>query len=177
MRRLTPSEVRLVRLLGVVLLLVALVFVIVYYKRSVDSLRLEIADLRNQKAESDFWMDEKPLWDKRAEWMRGNMPVLPGDGSASSAFLEDMQRSARSSGLEIDSQSLLDPVAAGGVEEYALRMRVSGSLESFTRWMASLQDPAKFQAVTALNVKSDAEPPDVVCELQITRFYQQNPGT
>ena len=174
MRKLTASETRLAQLLGVTLVLVALVFAVVYYQRSVAALDLRIADLENRKVEADFWRGEAPFWERRREWLLRNMPVLPDDGTAASRFLESVQQSASGSGLEISSQSLLEPVAGSEVEEYALRMRVGGSLEQLTRWLAELQRPEKFQAVSALNLKSDKEPPDVVCELQVTRFYLKN---
>ncbi len=174
MRKLTQSEQRLVQLLGAVLFVVIIVFVIVFYQRQVDSLENRLTTLENDKIEADFWLTEKPFWDERRNWLTSKMPPLPGDGSASSQFLASIQNSANSEGLTIDSQSLLEPVGGTGIEEHLLRMKVSGSLEQFTRWLASIQQPEKFQSVSALNLKSGKEPPNVVCELQVSRFYRQN---
>lgn len=174
MRPLTPSESRLVKLLAAVLALVVVTFGMVAYRRNLASLRTEITALESRKAEADFWMAEKPLWDARRAWIRENMPVLPQDGSAASAFLSDIQAAATSAGLTISSQSLLEPVSSKEIEQIGLRLRVNGTLEQVVRWLAGLQHPEKFQAVTTFSLKSDKEPPAVVCELQMARFYRKD---
>lgn len=171
MRQLTASEWRLVKLLGIVLLVITATFGIVTYKRMITSLRAEITNLEARKSEADFWMQEKPVWDERRAWMLANMPALPPDGSAASSFLSEIQQSAQSSGLSIASQSLLEPVPGQDFEKIGLRLRVGGKLEQLVRWLTTLQQPEKFQEVSSLNLKSDTEPPAVVCELQVSRFY------
>ncbi len=173
MRKLTGSEVRLVQLLGLVLVVIAVLFVVVFYQRNVEALKTRITNLENSKVEADFWLSEKPFWDERRNWLVGKMPILPEDGSATSKFLEDIQQSASAAGVTIESPSLLEPVGGNGIEEHLLRMKANGTLEQFTRWLAAIQRPEKFQAISALNLKS-GEPPTVICELQISRYYQQN---
>ncbi len=174
MRKLTANEIRLVKLLGAVLILIAAAFGIVSYKRAVASLKTELAALEVRKSEADFWMDEKPLWDERRSWMLQSMPVLPPDGSAASSFLGEIQQTAQSSGLTITSQSLLEPISEQDFEKIGLRIRVTGTLEQLVRWLVLIQQPEKFQEVSTFNLKSDKEPPAVVCELQVSRFYRKS---
>lgn len=172
MRALTPSESRLLNFLGVVVVLLAIVFSVVYYLRTREAIELRIQTLQDELAESEIWLEERDLWERRREWVRAEMPTLPGDGSAASSLLQDMQDSASANGLEIASQSLTEPVDSSLFTEYSVRLKVQGTLEQLVKWLADVQSPDNFHAITAFNLKSDKEPPAVVCELQITRYYQ-----
>ncbi len=171
MRPLTSSEKNLSLLLGGALFLAANLLGGSFYLRKSKLLRMEIDALKNRRIEASVWIEEKELWESRAKWIADNQPRRPESGDPSSNLLEEIQRTAREHQLQILEQSLQDPVKKPSVFEVAIRLKVGGSFENIVLWLASLQKPAAFLAVPSFTLKSDKEPPNVICDLLIARWH------
>jgi hypothetical protein len=52
-----------------------------------------------------------------------------------------------------------------------VKLKLSGNLENVVKWLAELQQPEKFQAVTNFSLKSEEQPPKVSLELDVARWY------
>ena len=53
-------------------------------------------------------------------------------------------------------------------------MRLTGSLEQFTRWIVDLYQPENGIALTMLNLKLSAEPPKMTGEAEVGQFFRVN---
>ena len=69
-------------------------------------------------------------------------------------------------------QSFGEPVTQPNFQEISLKLKVSGSLQAVIRWLVELQQPANFQAIPALSMKSDTDPSKIICELTVARCFR-----
>ncbi len=82
-----------------------------------------------------------------------------------------LQQTAKESKVKIVEQKLLDPEKHPGFQAVSVRMTVSGTLDSLIKWLNSIQQPNLFQAVQKFNLKIEGEPPNMRCELDLSRWY------
>lgn len=136
--------------------------------RQVDQLRLE------QRADAGLLQDQS-LWQQRGEWLDKKQPRFQEPGKENASFLEYLQSSLRSKGLAIADQRLNDSVAGPGGQGASVDLEIHGSLQSFIEWLAVLQNPENFRTVPRLTLKSDSEPPKVVCSLTVVQWYSPRP--
>lgn len=107
----------------------------------------------------------------RKAWLDEKQPGSQADGQESSKLLEFLQQSARQQNITISNQKLADPRTNTHFREVSVQLEVKGRLDSVSKWLAGLQGPERFQAVTTLTLKSDTEPPKVICNLTVARWY------
>lgn len=171
MRSLTATESRLLGIFLGAIVIVATLVLLSVGKRLRTGMDRELAELKVQKIEAEAWRQERPLWEERSAWLAANQPKYPSEGNPSSALLQKVQDSAAANGLTILEQSLAEPAPGAAFREVAVRVKVGATLEQLTRWLVELQQPAQFQAVTSFAIRSDKEPPKIICDAQIARWY------
>ncbi len=172
MRALTSSEKRLSLFLGVALFLIANVFLLNAWLQGTKAMRQQRTDLSNLLIEQEIWLEDEAYWTERRQWLDANQPMAAADGSAGTSLLEFVRTSASQHGVQILQQSLAEPNINPDYHEHSVQLRVSANLEGLARWLAEIQKPESFHAITAFNLKSDKEPPTVLCDLQIARWYR-----
>ena len=175
MRALTNSEQRLTLLFGMVLFLVLNVFGFTLLSKKLKTLDRARKQLVLEQAEAKAWLAQKDVWNKRKEWLQQKQPKYDASGQDSARLLESLQQGARQQKILITQQRLMEPRSSPDYLEVAVQLEAKGSLESMMRWLAELQAPERFQAITSLTLKSDAEPPKVVCSLSIARWHALKP--
>ena len=183
MRAVSNRERRLIAALALSLFAAANLFGLRWLAAERSRVAADLGRLRIERIEAKNWLAQAELWKTRGAWLEQKQPKLSGTGSESGAFLEVLQQSARQQNITITQQSLVDPrdhdshvitnatAAAAAPRELSVQLEVHGNLEAVIRWLASLQSPENFQAIVGLTLKSDAEPPKVVCTLTVTRWY------
>ena len=57
---------------------------------------------------------------------------------------------------------------------YANKMKLSGSLEQFLKWLVAVYQPDKGIAVTSLSLKIGPEPPKMAGEVEVSQFFRPN---
>jgi len=167
----TKRERRLLFIfLGAIFILFNL-FGVTYLLRREGELKTKLVNLGNERREADSWLKEKDLWEQRKTWMDSKQPKLQSTGEANAALLETIQTSARKQKITIVEQGFGEPNVQPFYQEISVKLKINGSLESITRWLAELQQPANFQAIPSLSLKSDSDPSKIVCELTVARWY------
>ena len=172
MRRLTRSERRLLGFFLLAIFLVGNLFGVSYLVRKQKELRLEMTHLRNQQLEADAWLTDKEMWNKRKQWLDEHQPQIRVLSEGSTRLLESLQSSARRLKVTIVDQGLLDTSVKGDYQEVGVRLKVSASFEAMVKWMAELQQPELFRAMTQFNLRGDKDPSKVVGEFQIRQWYK-----
>jgi Tfp pilus assembly protein PilO len=170
MRPLTQSERRLIFIFLGLVFIVLNVFIWVQLSKKRSALLGEISRYRQEQREAGAWLQDKDLWSTRKGWLDEKQPVSQADGQESARLLEALQQSARQQNIIIASQRLVEPRPQEHYLEVAVQLEIKGTFEAVSKWLAGLQDPEKFQAVTSLTLKSDAEPPRVICTLTVARW-------
>lgn len=172
MKNLNPNERRLLALFlgacGVGLLLFAGKFAWGMH----ESFELKLEDLRNQRDANAEWIQKKPIWEARAEWMRNHpAPEFP-EASAGSDLLSKLQASLGGRSGKILSQELEAPASEGNFDTVTAHLKLSGAFPAIARWLFDLQQADAYLGVRKVTFKSDGEPPQVTCDLEITQYFR-----
>jgi hypothetical protein len=138
-----------------------------------QSNRRRLLQKTDELAEAKGWMDKKAEWEEKAEWLEKNLKTAPSENPAP-ALQKKSQSTAAKAGLKIEEQNLQAPRIGANCTIYSNRMRLTGSLEQFTRWIVDLYQPEGGVALTMLNLKLSAEPPKMTGEAEVGQFFRVN---
>ena len=135
--------------------------------------RRNLLQKTDELAEAKDWMEHKAEWEEKADWLEKNLKIVPQDNPAP-ALQKRSQSTAAAAGLKIEEQNLQAPRIGVTCTIYSNRMRLTGSLEQFTRWIVDLYQPESGVALTMLNLKLSAEPPKMTGEAEVGQFFRVN---
>ena len=176
MRALTAKETRLlIGLIGALFVLLNVVGLQAFLNRQ-SALQTNIVQLESQLSEGRAILEERGVWQERAAWLDGNQPgddVSTTDDDAK--FYEFVESSAKSAGLEYTRRDAGNLPSAGPFAEVFDSSQVKGKMESLVKWLNELQQPKAFRAIKQISIKS-GEPPEVIAEVEVARWYRPVPG-
>jgi len=127
---------------------------------------------RDSLTEAQFWIGQKEAWEEKTRWLEEHLQPVP-EANPAPALQMAAQAAAERAQLKIEEQTLRSPKSQGAATLYSNRMRLSGSLEQFLRWLTEVYQPDKAIAVTALQLKIGGEPPKMAGEAEVSQFYRQ----
>ena len=108
------------------------------------------------------------------------MPKTESLGRAQGQLLEEMQNAALDREIEVQQQTLLEPVTTANFREVAVSLRLRGDQTKLLTWLGSMQSPEKFQAVKVFDFEIDRrakeKTPQAVCNLTLARWFQPEGG-
>ena len=136
-----------------------------------SDLSREVADLRSQVRSNEIWLQERDIWLKRKQWIVATQPRIRPNQVPQSELLESVTTSAKANQLEIQEQGFSENRSTPDYQSVAVRLKLSGALENVIKWLAQIQQPELFQAITSFSLKSANEPPNVILDLEIARWY------
>ncbi len=176
MRSLTSKEKKLLAwLLGTLFLLLNVVGLRVFLDRQ-RALKKDIATLQEQLAANNAVLAEQPVYEERGEWLDRNQPADDISTTEDDAkFYEFVESSAKRSGLEYTRKAGGPLPPTGDYVEVFDSSQVKGTLESVVKWLSELQQPKAFRAIKQLTIKS-GEPPQLVCDVEVARWYRPAEG-
>jgi hypothetical protein len=174
MRAVTSSEKVLLGILGLVAFGGALYFggsVLQDEQRNLDHQRLA---LRADQMEAMVDLQQQPLWAARQQWIQHHEPKLGEESDAGAQVLNFVVKGARDHHLEIEEQNLGAVQHGPGGAKVNTEVKIKGSMEALSRWLAELQQPENFYAVDFFSLKADPDQKSVVCEVHISRYFREN---
>ena len=175
MRKLTKTEKRLSIFLTVAVFAMGNFYGLGYLFDSLSALTTEVSDLKGQEHSDDLWLKEKDLWLDRKRWIESAQPRIRSIQVPQSELLESLTTSARANQLEIQEQSFGENKSTPNYQSVAVRLKLGGPLQNVIKWLVQIQQPELFQAITSFSLKSANEPPTVLLELEVARWYAPNP--
>jgi hypothetical protein len=177
MRALTAKEQKLLFLLiGALFVLLNIVGLQAFLNRQ-RLLQSNIAQLRTQLDEHRSILAGKDYWEQRGAWLEANQPVDDtGTVEDDTKFTEFVEVSAKNSGLEYTRRGGGPLPARGAIAEVYDASTVKGSMEALVKWLSELQKPKDFRVIKQLRIKCTEKPPDVVCDLEVARWYRPVEG-
>ncbi len=164
MRALTSKEKRLLFfLLGALFLLLNVVALKTFLGRRA-ALQANIAALEGELVQSRAILGQKDYWAERAQWLATN-------------HIEFVESTAKQSGLTYTRRGG-GPVPSEGrpYAEVFDASTVRGDMKSLVEWLSKLQQPKEFRAIKQLRIKSAEEPPNVVCDIEVARWFRPVEG-
>ncbi len=123
-----------------------------------SSLSLEYAQLRADRAETEVDLQKESLWAQRKAWVQDHQPAMDNEGDTQAQMLQFVQKGARDHNLEIVEQNLNDVQHDAAATCVNVSIKVKGSMQSICQWLAELQKPESFYAVSLFSLKADQGP-------------------
>jgi Type II secretion system (T2SS), protein M subtype b len=171
LRKWSKGEKRLSIVLGLAILVMGSFYVVSYLLDIESDLTLKIRGLEANANTDQVWLREKQFWLDRKKWIDQKQPRVAAGAVPQSELLQSLTTSAQNHKLTIQEQSFADAKSTANYQAVAVRLKLTGTLEDVVRWLAEVQQPEKFQAVTNFSLKSQAKPPAVDLELEVARWY------
>ena len=172
MRPRTSSEKMLLGALLLILCGAANWYGYKWYAGQMSDLRTKSDDLQAEQDSAEAALKEKPLWVTRNAWIKEKQPALGSEGDAKAAVLDFVEKGATSHKLEIVEQSLNDVQHTAGGTRVSATIKVKGSMHDLVDWLAPLQKPDDFYAITLFSLKADTDQKSFDCTLQIARYFK-----
>jgi len=142
------------------------------YASRMAEMRISADNLESDKQSAQLALKEKPDWQKKLAWIKANQPPLGDEGDAKASVLENVQKGARAHKLEIVEQSLNDVQKTSAGTRVNVSIKVKGTMKDLVEWLAPLQKPDDFYAVTLFSLKADEDQKSFDCTLQIARYFK-----
>lgn len=157
----------------------AFVFRAVYKK--LNGSKKELDSLAFEKAELEQLMGDAELWDKRKVWLDENLPPpMVSVGRAQGELAEQLQQSLFEQKINIDRQTLLEPVSTPFYDEVAVTLRIKGEAAKVNEWLTTLQSPKAFQTIKNIELELDTRSretePQAECEVTVARWFSPRAG-
>jgi len=168
----TKNEKRLLVVLIIIILGIGNFYGYKWLSQKQASLKLAEKQLKADKAEALVALQKQDLWAQRKAWIGAHEPALDKSGSANANVLEVVLKGARDQKLEILEQNLGEsqPTAAG--TRVDVSVKVKGPMKGLCAWLADLQKPETFYAVSLFSLKADQDEKSMVCTLHLTRYFK-----
>ncbi len=175
MRSLTNSEKRLLMLCFLTIFLVVNLFGARSIYKSLSGSGGRIKDLERQVMENGMILEEKPLWDRRQEWLDARMKPMESAGKAQGELAQELRDTLFERKLRVERQTLVEPVTGPFFDEVAVTMRIRGNAAELNDWLTALQSPERFVAIKALELKPDdrarEQEPQGECDITVARWF------
>jgi hypothetical protein len=177
MRALTAKERKLLLLLiGALFVLLNVVGLQAFLNRQ-RLLQSDIARLRAQLDEHRSILAGKDYWEERGAWLEAHQPVDDvGTVEDDTKFTEFVEVSAKNSGLQYTRRGGGPMPPRGSIAEVYDASTVQGPMKALVQWLSELQKPAEFRVIKQFRIKSTEKPPDVVCDVEVARWYRPAEG-
>ena len=173
MRPLTPSEKSLLIILGVIVFGGLNFFGYRTLSQKSFAMQTEAAGLKADQAEARVSLLQKSLWDQRMAWVKQHEPTSTNEGDAKAETLQAVLSAARGNGLKVDDQSLNESLQDANGFRVEISLTLKGPMQSLTKWLSTLQDPANFYGVPYISMKADSEQKTMICSLHIYRYFRR----
>jgi hypothetical protein len=143
-----------------------------WYAGKMSDLRMTADDMQADQDTAEQALKEIPLWTARKAWLKEKQPTFTNEGDAKAAVLDFVEKGATAHKLEIVEQSLNDVQKTAGGTRVNVSIKVKGSMHDLVDWLAPLQMPDNFYAVTLFSLKADTDQKSFDCTLQIARYFK-----
>jgi hypothetical protein len=143
-----------------------------WYAGKMTDLRLNADDLQADQQTAQDALKEIPQWATRQAWIKAKQPPMTSEGDAKANVLDFVEKGATAHKLEIQEQSLNDIQKTAGGVRVNVSIKVKGSMHDLVDWLAPLQQPDNFYAITLFSLKADSDQKSFDCTLQIARFFK-----
>lgn len=171
MRRLTSSELRLALLFGTAVFIALNLFAMRAWMQHRSGILFKTDATRTALQEAHVWIEGAEAIGPAREWIVSNPPPTDTAEQASTSLLTVVRSAADASGLKVVEENLLPAPSISTGFAAALQTKVTGPFAGATKFLFSVQDPKAWRAITKIVVRSEAEPPNVVVDMEIRQYY------
>ena len=170
----TKNEKRLLAILFLVVFAMANFYGYKWFAQKQAVLVLTEKRLRADKAEAEVDLKKQDIWAQRKAWIAEHEPPLGGaNGNAKATeVLEAIHKGVLDQHLEVMDQSLNETQQSSAGTRVNVSIKIKGPMKGICEWLADLQKPENFYAVTRFSLKVDPDQKSMVCSLQLARYFK-----
>ncbi len=172
----TTREKRLLAGCAAVVLISGGTIVVKSFLDQNDEVEARISALETQKGESEAWLANRALQEKRRAWLDQMMPTTDSLGRAQGQLLEEMQNALLDLGIKIENTKLPEAVSTPDYREVMVSLNLHGPESACMDWLATLQSPETFQLVKSLEIdpdtKSKEKTPQTFVNITVARWFK-----
>lgn len=170
----TRSEKILLTVLGVVAFLVLNVYGYRWVAAKQHTLTMQERDLKADQAEAEMQLQQSNTWAQRMVWIHDHEPAMTDEGETKAQVLADVLKGARDNKLEVQEQNLDESEHGAAGTRVNVSVKVKGSMQDLVKWLAALEKPESFFAVTKFSLKADQDQKSMVCSLKVARYFKES---
>lgn len=172
MRPRTKNEKLLLAMLVLILLVGGNYYGYQWFSHQQGELALTYAQLHADQVEAEVELKQQDLWAQRKAWIQEHEAPAGEEGDMKAQVLQYVLKGARDNKLEILEQSLNDAQHGSAGMRVNVTVRIKGSMEGLCHWLADLQKPENFYAVSQFSLKADQDQKSMICTLQLARYFK-----
>jgi len=131
----------------------------------------DIEVTQSQLAEGQVWIEGASAIGSARAWMEAHPPSPLTADQSSTGLLKSFRDAAEEAGLKVAEENLLPAADVNTGNAAALQAKLSGPFAGVTKFLFSLQSPTAWRSVPRLIVRSDAEPPNVLVDMEVRQYY------
>jgi hypothetical protein len=129
--------------------------------------------LRADNTEALVVLQQQDLWAQRKAWIGQHAPALGEEDVAKAQVLQNALKGARDQHLEVLEQNLNDTQQGAAGTCINVTVKIKGPMKGICDWLADLQKPENFYAVTRFSLKADQDQKSMVCSLELARYFKK----
>ncbi len=129
-------------------------------------------DLIAEKNAATIILEKKELWLERQKFLSEKQPTAKEPDLASANLIDTIQKSAEAHQLKITEIALQSTQSLPHAFQTSATVKLTGKFENIVQWLYQLQGPENFTILIRSSIKSDPNPPQVLAEFEIARWYQ-----
>jgi len=171
MRKLARNEQRLLIVFGSAIFLALNLFAARAWMSWRGSVIRETEVAQTLLAEGNVWIEGAAAIGPAREWILANPPPQATADQASTGLLETLRKSAEEAGIKVTEENLLPAADVASGTAAALQAKLAGPFSGVAKFLFALQTPTAWRAVPKLIIRSDAEPPNVLVDMEVRQYY------
>ena len=126
---------------------------------------------KTELASDHNWLNLATTLQPAMNWVASHpMPEMQSD-EASARLLKLEQNEAEKAGLKVMEENLLPTQDIPDGSSVGVSVKLSGPFAGVVRYLFALQTPTEWRSLDKLALRSDAQPPNVVAELELRQYF------
>ncbi|MCW0217568.1 MAG: hypothetical protein OJI67_04520 [Prosthecobacter sp.] len=172
----TASEQRLALALGAVVVLGGAFLGLTKLKGWKERVDIHSIEVETRRLEADDLLSQKDFWNQRFTWLTEKQPVFTRRGEVDGRFLEQLEASASSHGVNLEQIQPREPSERPGLVSSTFTIRARGDWESMNRWLHDQQQPEAYISIpTLVMTPNDEDTSQVVVNMNIQKWFRLPP--
>ena len=171
MRKLATNESRLLIFFCSAIFLAINLFAVRAWAGARASLFRDLEVARGKVAENRMWLDGATGIASSHKWIEAHPAQTNTAEQASAGLLKTTRSAAEEAGLKIIEENLLPAAETTTGNAASLQAKLSGPCSGVTKFLFAMQSPTAWRSVPKLVIRSDAEPPNVLVDMEVHQYY------
>ena len=172
----TASEQRLALGLGAVVVIGGAFLGLTKLRAWKQTVDLRSIEMETRRLEADDLLAQKDFWNQRFTWLTEKQPLFRTRGEMDTGFLEQLEESAKSYGVDLRQIQPIEPSERAGIVSSTFTIEAIGDWESMNKWLHSLQKPDSYISIPILTmVPNDEDTTMVIVTMNIQKWFRLPP--